>query len=121
MYGSHSNTKVAYYADMMNNVPAIGIIFFSLNTEQLASSWKGRIQLALTLEENPQPIVGTFPIKDPKIVEGANKGRRDKFDLRAEIHYALNLPKNDNKYHLRIRWGKLELATNKINVFNFGI
>lgn len=68
------------------------------------------------MEESPQPILGMFPIKDTKLVETASKIRREKFELRTDIHYALNLPKNDVKYHVKVKWGKSEVATSKKNV-----
>jgi len=106
IYGARAEAKVAYYKSMMNNIP------------ETATMWKGRVQLSMYLEECANPILGTFPIKDAKSVDNASKVKREKYDLRADIHYAMNLPKNDEKYSIRIRWGKIELSSKKINSKN---
>lgn len=100
IYGAHSDTDVKY-EKMQNETP------------ELATEWKGRLELAITMRQEDKPIVGFGPLKDPAAIKTSENYRKETYDLRAEIHYAMNLPQDKEDYMIRIRWGPVEVTTKK--------
>ena len=67
--------------------------------------------------EKDNPTLALVPIDNATTIQSALSGiKRCKYTLRADIHYALNLPKEGNKYHVKVRWGQTEVITSKKEV-----
>jgi len=79
---------------------------------EVATEWQARLQLAIDLTEEQKPALLCRAITDQKIIEESTNINRVKFILRADVHYALNLPK-DGKFLVKIRWGSVEMSTQK--------
>ena len=103
---------------MINEVPELGNIHTSLNVLRLltGTEWKGRVQLALTMVENPKPVLNMVPIKDATLMKKAEAFQKAAFELRAELHYAMNLRKDDEEFFIKVRWGSYEVICKKKKV-----
>ena len=77
------------------------------------TEWKGRVQLAVSMTLNTEPVVNMLPIKDSKQLSRAQSYQEVTYELRAELHYAMNLHKNDEEYYIKVRWGNTEVSTKK--------
>ena len=100
---------------MFNEIPSLGKFIVCSQAYPLATEWKGRVQLALSMKEELRPVLNFAPMTDA-VTKPAEVIKREVFELRAEIHYALNLRKNDEDYILRVRWGSAEVTTKKKTV-----
>lgn len=66
------------------------------------------------MEKNPYAKAEKSPFTDAKIIGILDKQPRTKFELKAEVHYAMNVPENNKKYAVRIKWAQNETRTKDI-------
>jgi len=71
--------------------------------------------LALTMREEPKSTLGAGPFREAVFT----KTGKEAFDMRAEVHYAMNLRKDGEDYTVKIKWGNFELSTKKKSVIIF--
>ena len=86
---------------------------------QLGSEWKGRIYIAIYIDEMksekqnttaPAPILGKQTISDVKFLTSAEYMTTYDYEVMADIYYAMNLPA-DEKYTIKIKWAAGGLET----------
>ena len=87
-----------------------------IDIKTIGTEWKGRLQLAISMTENEKACLTTGSIRDGNIVRVADAGKKEALQIFVEVHYALNLPKNEKDYCIRVRWGPEEVKTKKREV-----
>ena len=80
---------------------------------ELGSEWTGRIQMFITAEKVPNPVLKRIkmdmnhPMKDL-----AKLSRYYTFEFKTDIHYGLYLPdKKGQKYCIKVKWGECKLKS----------
>lgn len=61
------------------------------------------------MREEPKATLGAGPFREAVFT----KTGKEAFDMRAEVHYAMNLRKDGEDYTVKIKWGNFELSTKK--------
>jgi len=89
---------------MQNEVPQLGVEFH------------GRVQLAITMREEPKPILACQPLRDAATIKAAETVKKQLLELRMELHYAMNLRKDGEDLTIRVRWGPHEVTSKKNRV-----
>ena len=77
-----------------------------------ASNWKGRVLMQVCCEKTEEPVDKVVPIMDEDVLNEAKVHSRNKmYDVIAEVGQAVALPKDGEKYKIKIIVGGKELIT----------
>mmetsp|Transcript_26555 Transcript_26555/g.23533 ORF Transcript_26555/g.23533 Transcript_26555/m.23533 type:complete len:547 (-) Transcript_26555:46-1686(-) len=99
IYGAATGAKDSM-AKMMNEFPDLG------------NEWKGRIQIALLMEQNKKPTSKVQKVSDKRILDLAYADEVFRYELRCDFFWIKNLPE-EKEYYLKIRWTNSEATTAK--------
>jgi hypothetical protein len=91
----------APYDKMQNEVPQLGV------------EWHGRCQLAITMREEPKPVLACQPLRDATTIKAADALQKQNFELRMELHYAINLRKEGEDLTIKVCWGPYVVTSKK--------
>ena len=90
IYGASRNKK-----NMVNNL-------MNMNAE-IGSSWNGRILLKIDYTNTDTPVTSVKDIKELDVINQADKiERKVKWEIKAKLYCAYYLPKEYNKYSIKI-------------------
>lgn len=64
----------------------------------------------MTNEVNPKKVIQ--PITDRGLLTNAREENQLLWDLYCEVQYAINCPKSDGTYSVKVRWADYETKTN---------
>ena len=96
IYGSALDVT-GKYTDEMNQIP------------EIASTWKGRILMQVTVEKSDKPEMKVRKVTDDVLNEAMKKWEKIKYEIMAEISQGICLP--DMKLKVKLKIGEFELKT----------
>lgn len=99
-YGAPKDPKEKYRDQMNRN-------------SELATWFNGRLLLSIEIEPREKPQYTITQITDQNIFSRAAIPKM-KYEVYCQVQYAMNLPLNDTKYQMKIRWGDKDAVSEKI-------